>query len=254
MEKFDHNQYRKGLADDLRDLRTQENGKEKANIFLDIAQDTERYNFAKEEHKKEFSDSKNKQKIESEKEKLNHLGLPESWSHDVSLQGLEYLKNELKKYSNFDSAKEVPKSVIKHIFEITTKQYKKYRNQGTGASVFDYVRADSSCELQHLKMDHNQKLEFFKKAWPEGLKILEVGGSPGNIKWEKILDYELWAMGNHGQTLYTLQRRGGLSPGEIVKIIFGTNESMGNAKTSEEAKKLNTKFMQWLKDNDMLTK
>ena len=67
MEKFEPNPYRKGLADDLRDLRGKENGKEKAELFLGITRETERYNTAKGGHKIEFTDSKNEE-VKDEKE------------------------------------------------------------------------------------------------------------------------------------------------------------------------------------------
>ncbi|HZX73076.1 MAG TPA: hypothetical protein VFE57_01535 [Cyclobacteriaceae bacterium] len=175
---------------------------------------------------------------EETKEQLNQFGLPVNWAYEKSAEALGQLRKILTE--NNYQGKEISKEVFGRIIATTSEDYQKYKNKKIPA--FE-VRGESVWELDHLKMNPEEKLAWFKHAYPNGLTIMRSGKS---MRWENILDYELWAMRNHDQTFASLQRRGGLSPKEIVSILFGISDF-------DELKDYRDEdIVKWFEDNGML--
>ncbi len=57
--------------------------------------------------------------------------------------------------------------------------------------------------------------------------------APQRIPYSLISDHESQAMLNHGQSLATLERRGGLCPSEMIAVI--TNQGLWDVSHDEDA-------------------
>lgn len=170
---------------------------------------------------------------DAQPQRLNKFGLPHGWALERSLQGLEELRQTFLP-NEFESK-------LKEIFARINEEYKRYKVTKLPGQ-FDKFADALSGERDHLAKAPDEKLKYFNTRFPNGLTILGTGKS---IKWEKILPYELWAIRNHLQTFASIQRRGGMSPKEIVAMMFGLDVSSFQDTS-------NANCMQWFGDAGVL--
>jgi hypothetical protein len=172
-----------------------------------------------------------------EEEKLNQFGLPENWSRDASLKGLEYIRVWIEK----NGIRKIPREVLEHVFSNSSTEYKKYTGREHVST--DGIRMDSMSDIEDLALTPEEKLKYFQKRWPKGLEIM---GTDKHVKWEAVLEYELWAIGMHDQTFAKIQKRGGLGLGELGDVLNAVKlQQFGNLGDEN--------IMTWLQENEMLS-
>ncbi len=173
--------------------------------------------------------------------KKNQFGLPEKWSKVRSSQAIDTIRNKI--VNNQIKSRESLDFEIKRILTIAGEEYRKYKGKD---AIYNTVSSDLTDSFDqtgpYLKMDRLQKLEALKSNWPRGLPILR---SNYYLKWETIIDYEMWAIKNHGQTFTRIANRNGLSEGEALAIISGIN--------GEDTSNFNKERMiSWFRETKML--
>lgn len=137
-------------------------------------------------------------------EKRDPFGLPPEWAKEKSLEGLEEIR--------LHGIGVIDRILSKYLVELEKFGVK------DSSGKFISLNTVSPETVEHLRMNMEEKVFHFKSKFPKGFIIMK---SDIFIEWEKIVPYELWAIRNHQQTLYTLNRRGGVSIGEASAIRHG---------------------------------
>ncbi len=173
--------------------------------------------------------------------KRNQFGLPEKWAKIRSSQALENIRKRI--VNNQITSRQGLDSEIKRILSITGQEYKKYKGESALYSTISSQLTDNfESTGPYLKMDRSQKLEALKSVWPKGLPILRTNFY---LKWEAIIDYEMWSIKNHGQILSRIANRNGFSASEALAVVTGTNFEDTDGFNQE-------KILSWFKENKML--
>lgn len=168
------------------------------------------------------------QALETKEEKRDPFGLPPEWSKEKSLEGLEEIR--------VHGIGVIDRVLSKYLTELQTFGVKDSFGKFISLST---VSPDAT---EHLRMSMENKISHFTSKFPNGFTIMKSGIC---IKWEKIVPYELWAIRNHQQTLYTLHQRGGLSIGEASAVRHGV--SYDNSVITSVAKEV---LIEWVKSHD----
>lgn len=159
-------------------------------------------------------------------EERNQFGLPHSWSRQTSLKGLDFLRESLQRVGSPDS-RVIGSAVREFLTTYVRPEYQQYRGvEADFDTRIDITNENSEmgrAERTYLMLPEEEKLPYLQKVYPKGMPLLGLNNK--FLKWEKIIDYELWAFQNHSQTFATIARRGGLDPYEAISIIFSVKFS-----------------------------
>ncbi len=231
----------------IRDLAQEEGVTEEEKNILD--------KLAEKRGEKAITEHLSKNKIvEKVSEKVNEFGLPENWSHDLAVQALSWVREQLQQNPN--PTNDAVKSWLERISKIANEQYKKYRpNEHFSVDTLGGINdlpGPNNEKLYSLKSAPEEKLKWLQEKYPQGLKIQ---GTNKHVKWEKIADYEMWAIKNHLQTLAEMNRRQGMHAGEIISIISGVNFEhwyKGEKTHSAIYAFENEKLIPWLREKGFL--
>ena len=180
---------------------------------------------------------------EKQEPKLNEFGLPDEWSHYYAMNALEYIQARLEKVPNPATAQ--VDAWLGQIEKICNQEFKKYKPNeyfSVRTGTISDVSGANGEKFSTLKMTREEKLGYLNRLYPLGLKILQTNA---HVSWDKIVDYEMWAVKNSGQTLAESQRRNGLGAAEIVAMISGVKPETPSNNT--DARKLEERCLNWLK-------
>ncbi len=173
---------------------------------------------------------------QSPERQVNEFGLPPGWARETSLAGLEEIRTK-----GLGTIKEI---LLKAYRDLKRFDKDNATNNASDIGEFTSLSTNSPHDTDHLAMTMEEKVAYFNRLFPKGLAVMKSGVF---VKWEEILPYELWVIRNHAQTLFTLNQRGGVGPGETAAIHFGVSYRNKIVESVPEKKIVN-----WLKSSDML--
>ncbi|MDP3948898.1 MAG: hypothetical protein Q8Q17_03040 [bacterium] len=173
---------------------------------------------------------------QSPEKQVNEFGLPLEWARGTSLAGLEEIR-----IKGIGAIKEI---LLRAYHDLKEFDKANATNNASDVGEFTGLDTNSPHDADHLAMTMEERIAYFNRMFPKGLAVMKSGVF---VKWEEMLPYELWAIQNHQQTLYTLHQRGGIGSNEAAAIRFGVSY---RNKIIESVP--NNKSVNWLRSNGML--
>lgn len=168
------------------------------------------------------ADISHESKLEGEESK-NSFGLPHSWARRTSLEGLDLLRKSLQRAGSVVDYRVINAATNDYLRRVRP-EYIQYRGVDAvfeadvrGQAESGSVSSLGQAEALHLTMSSEERLRYLQERYPKGMPVL---GENQFFRWDKIIDFELWALKNHSQTFATIARRGGLGPREAAAIVF----------------------------------